>query len=186
MKEKAKSSGKSKSASAKKQSEKKKTTKDGTTKGNLIKELRSAIKEIDEEGLMFLLKQAHVLVYNQKVVKLNEESQKVSSKSASKSSANQSPFSDKITMEINEADDGSSFVFAINRARKFFTLEEMRKIVKVCHNSSGEKDASKRLYAWFKNNRGDVLNDVEIGSSGDPSLATMYNYIIKRYTVKGS
>ncbi|MBN2038838.1 MAG: hypothetical protein JW864_02285 [Spirochaetes bacterium] len=149
-------------------------------KDSLIQELKILIKDVDEEGLLFLIKQAHVLIYNKKAEEYNAKSEKI----AKKTTIKKPPFSDKLSMEIKEADDNSSFIFVINRERKFFTLEEMRKIVRICHGSSDAKDASKKLYAWYKNNRGDVLNDIGIDNSLDPSLETMYKYIIKRYTVK--
>ena len=86
--------------------------------------------------------------------------------------------------KTNSITTGQVYNTVINRERKFFTLEEMRKIVNVCHNAADAKDASKKLYSWFKNNRGDVLIDIGIGHSLDPALNTMYDYIIKRYTVK--
>lgn len=177
-KENTKKSGKKKSGDNKKSSANKKAK--ASAKEELIKELKILIKDVDEEGLLFLIKQAHVLIYNKKAEEYNAKSEKI----ASRTKTTKPPFSDKLSMEIKEADDNSSFIFVINRERKFFTLEEMRKLVRICHGSADAKDASKKLYTWFKNNRGDVLNDIGIGSSLDPSLDTMYNYIIKRYTVK--
>ena len=179
MKNKAKKSEKKQSNKNKKTSTIK-SRKKTSDKDELIKELKTLIKDVDEEGLLFLIKQAHVLIYNKKAEEYNAKSQKL----ASKGKITKPPFSDKLSMEIKEADDNSSFIFVINRERKFFTLEEMRKIVNVCHNAADAKDASKKLYSWFKNNRGDVLIDIGIGHSLDPALNTMYDYIIKRYTVK--
>ncbi len=179
MKEKAKPSVKSKAGKSKKAPGKKKGP-TGSAKDSLVKDLKNLIKDIDEDGLLFLIKQANVLIYNKKVEELNTKAGELAAKARGKRPA----VPDKYTMEIKEADDGSSFIFVLNRERKFFTLEEMRKIVKICHSGQDEEDASRRLYAWFRNNRGDVINDIGIESSGDPSLSTIYNYIIKRYTVK--
>lgn len=183
MKEKTKPSVKSKAGKGKKSADKKNSaarSSAGSAKDSLLKELRSLIKDIDEDGLLFLIKQANVLIYNKKVDEYNSKAEELAAKTGGKRPA----VSDKYSMDIKEADDGSSFIFVINRERKFFTLEEMRKIVRVCHQAKDEADASKRLYAWFRNNRGDVINDIGIESPGDSSLITMYNYIIKRYTVK--
>ena len=184
MKEKSKAADKKIAAKKKtvtaKKSTTKKTTGEKTGKKALERKLIEVIRDVDEQGLLFLIKQANVLVYNKRVDEYNQESNKRGTRIKLKPQ----PFSDKISMEIKEADDNSSFIFVINKSRKFFTLEEMRKIVKICHLSSDESDASRRLYTWFKNNRGDVLNDIGIDNSLDPSLQTIYNYIIKRYTVK--
>jgi hypothetical protein len=148
---------------------------------NLIKQLTALLKIVDEDGLLFLIKQAQVFIYNKKVDEQNAEIKK-----GVKITVKKPPFSDKVSMEIKEADDGSSFIFVINRARKFFTREEMRIIVNICNISSDERDAMRRLFTWFKNNRGDVLNDIGIEVSADPALGTIYNYISQRYKVKDS
>ncbi len=152
-----------------------------SNKKNLIKELNNLIKETNEEEILFLIRQAQVFIYNKKVDERNAEIKK-----GVKIKIDKPPYSDKKSMEIKEADDGSSFIFVINRARKFFTLQEMKIIVNICSNSSDGKEASRRLYTWFKNNRGDVLNDIGIEVSTDPALATIYNYISGRYKVKGA
>jgi hypothetical protein len=152
-----------------------------SNKKSLIKQLNTLLKDVDEDGILFLIRQAQVFNYNKKVDEHNAEIKK-----GVKITVKKPPFSDKISMEIKEADDGSSFIFVINRARKFFTLEEMRILVNICHISQDERDASRRLFTWFKNNRGDVLNDIGIEVSRDPALSTIYNYISKRYTVKDS
>ncbi|MFH0974759.1 MAG: hypothetical protein V1874_03135 [Spirochaetota bacterium] len=178
MKEKIKN--KSKSVKTKKTGSKT-VNKDNLNKKNLIKQLNNLVKEVDEDGIVFLIKQAQVFIYNKKVDEHNTELKK-----GIKIKIKKPPFSDKTGMEIKEADDGSSFIFVINRARKFFTLEEMRKIVNICNSSGNEKEASRRLFTWFKSNRSDVLIDVGIEISLDPALCTIYHYIIKRYKVKGS
>jgi hypothetical protein len=148
---------------------------------NLIKQLTGLLKDIDEEGILFLIKQAQVLSYNKKVEEHNTKIKK-----GVKISSKKPPFSDKDSMEIKEANYGSSFIFVINKTRKFFTLEEMRTIVNICQASQNSGEASRRLFTWFKNNRTDVLNDIGIEGSLDPALGTMFNYIIKRYKVKSS
>jgi hypothetical protein len=153
--------------------------KDNTNRKNLIKKITEMLSDIDEEGLLFLFRQAQVLIYNKKVDEHNAVVKK-----GGKITIKKPPFSDKLSMEIKEAEDNSSFIFVINRSRKFFTLDEMRKIVKLCHDSGEEKEGSRRLLTWFKNNRVDVLVDVGIEASNDPALNTMYNYIIKKYKPK--
>jgi hypothetical protein len=151
------------------------------SKKNLIKQLNSLLVDVDEEGISFLIRQAQVFIYNKKVEEHNVEIKK-----GVKITVKKPPFSDKESMEIKEAEDGSSFIFVINRARKFFTLQEMKIIVNICNISRDEREASRRLFTWFKNNRGDVLNDIGIEVSADPAFGTIYNYISKRYKVKDS
>ncbi|MCP4130604.1 MAG: hypothetical protein GY754_06445 [bacterium] len=172
---------------AKKTSAKKKTAaKKTAAKANpqvaeLQKQLKTIIKDLNEEGLLYLIRQAQVLQYNMQVSKLNNEKQK---KGLSGPLGSQLPQADKSKMEVKEADDGSSFILVIGRARNFFSLEEMRKLVKLCHAAQDDKDASNRLFTWFDKNRPDVLRDTDIDSPNDQALATMYKGIVKRYKVK--
>ena len=152
---------------------------DNSGKKILVKQLTGLLKDIDDDGILFLIKQAQVLIYNKKVENHNSKIKK-----GVKISAKKPAFSDKGSMEIKEADDGSSFIFVINKSRKFFTLQEMRIIVNICHISGNGKEGSRKLFTWFKKNRSDVLNDVGIETSVDPALETMYNFLIKRYKVK--
>jgi hypothetical protein len=171
--------GKAKPTVKTKSASDKKPDKGSSGRSDLVKNINNLLKDIDEEGLLFLFRQAQVLIYNKKVVEHNAVIKK-----GGKITIKKPPFSDKLSMEIKEADDNSSFIFVLNRSRKFFTLEEMKKIVKLCHDAGGEKEGTRRLLTWFKNNRVDVLVDVGIEASNDPALSTIYNYIIKRYKPK--
>lgn len=93
---------------------------------------------------------------------------------------------DKYSIDVLEGPDNRYFVLTINSYRNFFALEEMRHIVKACHQSAGEQEGMQRLYHWFKNFRQDVIINTKIEGPSDPALATIYNYIVSTYTVKGS
>ena len=45
---------------------------DDDTRKELLKELRSLLKDIPEEGLLFLIKQANTILYNMRVEELNK------------------------------------------------------------------------------------------------------------------
>jgi hypothetical protein len=93
---------------------------------------------------------------------------------------------DKYSIDVVEGPENRYFVLTINNYRNFFALEEMRHIVKACHQSTGEQDGIQRLYHWFKNFRQDVITNTKIEGPSDPALATIYNYIVSTYTLKGS
>ena len=142
-----------------KQSTKKKTTakskvtkKTGPPKKNLLKQLTTVIKDLDEEGLLFLIRQAQILQYNMHVDQINEKKSKTR-KAEVETGQSQSS---KKTIEIIESKNSKSFILVINGARNFFSLEEMKKIVKLCHVSDDTTDACKRLYNWFTKNRLDL------------------------------
>jgi len=177
-----KTAKKSKSSNSK--GEKKGTSKksaQNTQKDDLIKQLKKLINELNEEGLSFLIEQAIILKHNMQVKELNKDLQKLRS---NKPKSDKTSKSDKHKIEVEEADDNSYFIIVMNRARNFFSLEEMRKLVKICHASEDEKDASRRLYNWFSKNRSDVIRDTDIVGVNDPALTSIYNYIKNKYTVK--
>ena len=80
--------------------------------------------------------------------------------------------------------DTGDFVIVINGYRNFFILDEMRKIVKICHAAGSAKSAGSRLYAWFDKERIDVLRNSGLGSSRDLAFKSLYDIVIKTYAVK--
>lgn len=189
-KQKTKTSQKKNAAPAKKKSPVKKaqpaakktsTPKETPARKKIISELNSLLKQMSDSEAVQILRQTKILLHNKSVI----ESSKMRNVTTTVETmrGNIKP-QDKSRIEIKEADDGSSFVLAINGSRNFFALDEMRKIVKICHSSENVKDASSRLYSWFVNFRMDVVNNTKIKNSTDPALATIYNALITRYTVK--
>jgi len=176
-----------KKAPAKKTSAKKSAAKTKGTKSvkssKLIKELNKLTKKLNGEELEFIVNQAKVIIYNKQVVQDRKEGK--TTKSSVKKSDFSLPGINKEKIEIVEGEDGSHFIIVIDRARNFFSREEMKKIVKICHAAEDEKDAGARLYNYFDNNRADVLKGSEISGPGDAVLHVVYKTIISAYTVKG-
>jgi hypothetical protein len=183
--EKAKS-GKAKSVTAK------------SRKGELLKLLANAAKDLDEEGLEFILNQANVLIYNMQVEKLNERMTKAKSagRGEGKKGTPGSPGKSGEAaaragvqgvgeVEIVEKEESGNFFIVVNNFRILFTREEMRSLVKICHASADAGDASNRLFNWFERNRKDLLIDGGIVSRTHPALESVYEILIKRYKVKG-
>jgi hypothetical protein len=87
-------------------------------------------------------------------------------------------------VEIEEKPEGENFTVAVQGARLFFTREEMRSMVKICHASEDDFDAALRLYNWFSRERKDVLIDGRITANTHPSLKSIYRKLISTYKVK--
>lgn len=153
------------------------TNNDNTRK--YIKAINALLKKLDEESLVFLYEQAKVLLHNLEVSKLQDEFEELDAKTITAKRYNFS----KEKLEVIEADDLRHFIFVINGARNFFTRDEMRTIVKLCHSAPSLKDGMRMLYNWFEKNRKDVITDTEIDGPNDKALETIYNYIINHYTV---
>jgi len=152
-----------------------------TAREELIAELTRMIKDIDEEGLIFLIEQANVLLYNMRVKKINRKIAETAGKKGEKGGVSTD---ERKLIDIEESQDGKFFYIIVNQNRIFFTLEEMRSLVRICHASSDETDASQRLYNWLSRNRKDFLIDGEIGSSRSRSLSQLYSRIVRTYKVK--
>ena len=147
----------------------------------LLKELRGLIKKIDMEGLLFLIKQSNVLIYNQNVETLNK---KMSSLEAQKSQKPRKEEKPGYEVEIVEKNNGENFFIVVRGARLFFTRDELRSLVKICHASEEEFDAARRLYNWFTRERKDVLIDGRISSNTHPTLKSIYRKLVSTYKVK--
>jgi hypothetical protein len=150
-------------------------------KGKLIKELGRLAKEIDEEGLLFLIKQANVLIYNQNVKALNKKMSVQEDRKAKKPPKEEKP---SYEVEIVEKSNGEHFYIVVSGSRVFFTRNEMRSLVKICHASEDEFDAARRLYSWFSRERKDLLIDGQISVNTHPSLKSIYRNLVSTYKVK--
>ncbi len=171
-----------KKSSKKTSVKKKEPVKISAEKKKLIARLDSLMMTLQEEDLRFLISQAEILDHNRKVqerMAAGEES----------SGMNPEDFllkkPDRSVADIIEGEGSNHFIIAGAGVRKFFDIQEMRKLVKICHAASDKKDGSSRLYHWFDKNRRDYVNDAEISGPGDPLLGAIYEKIIKTYTVKG-
>jgi hypothetical protein len=147
----------------------------------LISELQKLAGDINEEGLLFLIKQANVLRYNQSAEEYNR---KVRTLKSGTKPVGTGVAEKNYSVEVVEKNEGKHFFIVIKGFHIFFTREEMRKIVKICHSAESETDAVLRLYNWFLKNRKDLLVDADIGSPKSPYLGSLYQYLIHTYTVR--
>ena len=150
----------------------------------LIRDLTVICKELDEEGLQFLVRQAGVLYHNSRVQEVADESRRLTAKARALNKLKGKGYGDKYSIKVKEGDDGSYFMIGVNNYRSFFARDEMKKLVRMCHASKDARDASRRMYAWFDRERGDILYNTDINGPTDPALETIYNYIINTYDVK--
>ncbi len=163
----------------KNKSKKQSTKSSNDTITQYIKAINLLMKKLDEESLNFLYEQAKVLLHNIEVKKLQQEFDELDVKTITTKRQDYS----KDKLEVVEADDLRHFIFVINGARNFFSRDEMRKIVKLCHSAPTLQSGMRMLYHWFENNRKDVIIDTGIEGPHDRALETMYNYVINNYTV---
>ena len=152
----------------------------------LEKELTQAIKQIDEEGLIFLLQQTQILAHNARVDKLNREVVELEhkkTKSGKTKTALRTPAA-AAAVTIDESDNGKAFFLTLGGTRKIMDLEEMRRLVKICYSAETKTDALKQLYTVFTRERGDVLADAKISGPGSPIIEGLFHAIRSTYQLK--
>ena len=154
-----------------------------TGRAKLEKELREALTEIDEEGLLFLLRQAQVLIYNARVDRINQEAAKL------KGGKTQTPREVKEaspSVSIEESDDGRSIFLTLGKARKVLAPEEMRQLVRICYSAETKSEALRQLFTVLARERKDILADALIGNPDNPLLVALFTAVRNTYRLKDS
>ena len=86
------------------------------------KELRLAIGEVDDEGLLFLLRQAQVLIHNARVEKMNRDTAaKGRGKSTGAAAADRAARKPGPAVSFEEGEGGKAIFLTIGGARKVLT-----------------------------------------------------------------
>jgi len=152
-------------------------------RANLAKELKSLIPKLDEEGLAFLVKQAHVHLYNMQVDALNktlkkdEERIKASSKKpAGKRTAGFS--------EIKMSETGVSYYIVYNGEWIAFSKSEISTLVKFAYSEGTEIEVKERVYNWLLQERRDLLYTASIGNKFDEKIQSLVCLIKESFKLK--
>jgi hypothetical protein len=161
---------------------KKKTSKKSAELVSLSAELKSLIPKLDEEGLAFLVKQAHVHLYNMQVDALNntlikdEERIKVS---VSKKKTVAGGFSG-----IKKSGSGSSYYIVYGNESIIFSREEMELLVKIVLGEGTDLEIRERLYNWLSGERSDLLYAASIGNKFDDKLKDLVSLLKGHFKLK--
>ena len=153
------------------------------TKEELLKEIRKLIKDIPEEGLIFLIEQANKLVYNKRVEDINALQAKINKKSTKSSKKPKKQPVQRCSISIERGSFNRSFILIIGNTRKTVKEDEMVKLVRICHTAKNASDGSTRLYNRLKHERDDILLDAGIGSKDDKCLTEIYKYLKANFSM---
>ncbi len=188
----AKTSKTSKTTSNKKSTSKKAPAKKTTTKKaslikkvvykqsaaekKLVKELNEMASQMDAEGLVFLIEQARVHLYNMEVVALQEEVNKINEQKAdlevmhdAKSKSNK--------FDIKRSADGSVYHVIHDGKWKMINAEELLKILKIVNAPVEDNEIRLNILHWFFKERSDFVGDFALTDTHDPrwlSLIDMF------------
>jgi hypothetical protein len=147
---------------------------------SLQEELNNIVKDLDEEGLLFMIEQANVLRYNMQVDKINS----VKMKQQAEQKKNKKTDSGKQLIEIIPDENKANFIIQIDTCRKFISRQDFRNMVQVSQSESEMSQAAKNLFNWLMKERKDFLIDNNIQSKNDPRLKGLVQEIISKYKVK--
>jgi hypothetical protein len=140
----------------------------------LLKELRTAEEGLDEQGLLFLLRQAQVLIYNAHVDRINETTEEPAQASPAEPEG----------VRIEKSADGKAIFLVIGRTRKILAPEEMRRLVRICYAAETRTEALQHLFTVLVKERRDILADAFIGSPDNPLLGMLFTTIRETYKLE--
>lgn len=161
--------------------------KEPSERDKLLKELRGLIKEVDEEGLAFLIQQARVILHNMKIDELNREAEQLhKEKRAVLQKGGRKTASGKDTgpgVSIERGSFGRSYILVINGQRKIIDQEEILSLAEIARAAKTENSALDRLYRWLESNRDDILLDAAIDPK-DENLRALYGTLKTQFKPK--
>lgn len=153
----------------------------------LIKEITARMKELDEEGLKFLIQQAKVLFHKQEVEKLNTEINHYNENyvigAETERKKKKSDSTGKALIDLEEQSE-NIYILVICGARKVLSRLELREIVKICHEQMSDAAFSARLYEWLKVRRNDILFDARIRTADHPAWPALRRFLRNRFKAK--
>jgi hypothetical protein len=150
---------------------------DRDRRSQLEKELRASIAQVDEKGLLFLLRQAQVLIHNARVQSMEasrEEPEPVGPAAA--------PLPEAVS--IQKAEGGKTIFLTIGGARKVLAPEEMKRLVRICYSAETRSEALRQLFTVLARERKDILADAMIGSPDNPLVAALFTAVRATYRLE--
>jgi len=160
----------------------------------LSKELRSLIPKLDAEGLIFLVKQAKVHIYNMQVDELNNAAAAAKAianvatpaagavkASSAKSAAGQTK---NKALRIKGSESGSSYYLYYANSHVMFSKNEIIELVKIASGSETELEICRRLFVWFGRERKDVFSVLPIQDMHSESLKELIEKLKKNFKVR--
>lgn len=147
----------------------------------LLKELKSLLEELDEEGLDFLLEQAHVHRYNMEVERLNEAEERREAGRAEAGAAGGRAASRTPPLRIERSRDGETYHVVSGGRYKMFSAEEMLALVRIAHANPEDAVAGRGLYRWMSRERTDALADLGFAGPSDSGLAGLAALLRKSF-----
>ena len=166
---------------AEKKKQIKKTEKRPPLREKYLTELEKLLEDVPDEGLLFLIKQASILVHNAAVEEENRKKTEASEREASEllsDAAEKSERSRKkaapISVTLEKGGFGKTYIIRFGDEGKVFGEKEIATLLRHVHDSESEEDGCRRIYAWLERSRKDVMIDAGIKTKESPALKNLY------------
>lgn len=140
----------------------------------LRNEIRAMTLTLGAESLKKLLQDAAILAHNERV--LSDYSAGGGGRAATRGRS--------VLAEVEEGRDGTYFIVILNSYRNFLSLDEMRKLITLCHSAGDARDAKNRLYAWIERDRRDIRKNSKVFDPDDPSLIALWEKVVREYELQ--
>lgn len=153
----------------------------------LAAELRSMIKDLDEEGLSFLVEQARVHLHNMNVVRLEEELASAARQSGKKGGGKKTAVATRMPaadFRIDRSPSGATYHIISGGKWKMFTDEEMLAMVKIAQSKDTLLEVSHRLWDWLDRERPDAFEDLDLEDHHDPRTKDLVKLLRKKFAVR--
>ena len=158
----------------------------------LSSELTLLIPQLDEEGLIFLIEQARVHLYNLEIDRFEAENELLSDEKTHKGSAKTTKGSSnlkkqeqaKANFRIEKSADGNNYNLISVGKWKLFNDEEMLSMVKIAQGPDSITEVATRLHLWLMRERPDTFGDLDIGDAHDPKMKELVTFLRHTFAVK--
>lgn len=149
----------------------------------LAKELSALLPRIDAEGLLFLLEQARVHMYNMQVSSLQEELNALEEK-RSRAGIGKTMKSKKDGFRIERSKDGTVYHVIRGGKWKLINADELFHILRIVNADTDENEIRLNLIHWFFNERADFVGDFGLSNSHDEAWVELIQILKKNFRLK--
>jgi hypothetical protein len=147
--------------------------------------LSEAAEQIDEEGLLFLVRQANVLIHNQKVDEVNRELAELPQKPGrTAAGAGAAGGRAAASVAVEDTGDRSAVFLTLGNVRKVLSREELKQLVRICYAAESKTDALQQLHRVLIQERSDILKDAGIHSAASPLVEGLFHALRQRYRLE--
>jgi hypothetical protein len=150
-------------------------TEDDGRRDELLKELRKLIKQLDEEGLAFLIKQASTLIYNSKVDELNRSRELAASGTGGRKT--------ETGVFITKSGRPGGYFLQIDGVRSILDEGEVIALAGIAHGAGGIEEGAERLYRWLERNRDEIIMDSGLARTGK-KIEGLYSCLTKDFAIR--